>query len=172
MESSRRTLVPPSTDPSARRDAEVSPFSSELCPPGKGWRLTASRFCSASPGTLFQLFVLLSPEELVGHLQDVLETHEVNWQHVLSCVSTMVICFPGAQQLVTGALWGRSGCASVHVSACNVHSVSHWESWCPSQRGCPEDALHPADCALRLCPLLLSACCSCCLGSADQFPVP
>ncbi|EPQ04625.1 Fanconi anemia group A protein, partial [Myotis brandtii] len=54
-----------------------------------------------SPGTLFQLFVLLSPEELLGHLQEVLETHEVNWQHVLSCVSTMVICFPGAQRLVT-----------------------------------------------------------------------
>ncbi|CAK6436537.1 unnamed protein product [Pipistrellus nathusii] len=52
-------------------------------------------------GLYRRLFVLLSPEELVGHLQDVLETHEVNWQHVLSCVSTMVICFPGAQQLVT-----------------------------------------------------------------------
>ncbi|XP_045431802.1 Fanconi anemia group A protein isoform X3 [Pipistrellus kuhlii] len=52
-------------------------------------------------GLYRRLFVLLSPEELVGHLQDVLETHEVNWQHVLSCVSTMVICFPGAQRLVT-----------------------------------------------------------------------
>ncbi|KAK1330595.1 hypothetical protein QTO34_010791 [Cnephaeus nilssonii] len=52
-------------------------------------------------GLYRRLFVLLSPEELVGHLQEVLETHEVNWQHVLSCVSTMVICFPGAQRLVT-----------------------------------------------------------------------
>ncbi|XP_036922347.1 Fanconi anemia group A protein [Sturnira hondurensis] len=52
-------------------------------------------------GLYRRLFVLLSPEELVGHLQDVLETHEVNWQHVLSCVSTVVVCFPGAQQLVT-----------------------------------------------------------------------
>ncbi|XP_070119293.1 Fanconi anemia group A protein isoform X6 [Equus przewalskii] len=47
-----------------------------------------------------KLFVILSPEELVGHLQEVLETHEVNWQHVLSCVSTLVICLPEAQQLV------------------------------------------------------------------------
>lgn len=53
----------------------------------------------------FQLFVILSPEELVGHLQEVLETQEVNWQHVLSCVSTLVICLPDAQQLVNGA-WG------------------------------------------------------------------
>ncbi|XP_036159204.1 Fanconi anemia group A protein isoform X2 [Myotis myotis] len=52
-------------------------------------------------GLYRRLFVLLSPEELLGHLQEVLETHEVNWQHVLSCVSTMVICFPGAQRLVT-----------------------------------------------------------------------
>ncbi|XP_036998687.2 Fanconi anemia group A protein [Artibeus jamaicensis] len=52
-------------------------------------------------GLYRRLFVLLSPEELVGHLQTVLETHEVNWRHVLSCVSTMVVCFPGAQQLVT-----------------------------------------------------------------------
>ncbi|XP_053772174.1 Fanconi anemia group A protein isoform X2 [Desmodus rotundus] len=52
-------------------------------------------------GLYRRLFVLLSPEELVGHLQDVLETQEVNWQHVLSCVSTVVVCFPGAQLLVT-----------------------------------------------------------------------
>lgn len=49
--------------------------------------------------------MILSPEELVGHLQDVLETHEVNWQHVLSCVSALVTCFQEAQQLVIGALW-------------------------------------------------------------------
>nr|XP_025716109.1 Fanconi anemia group A protein isoform X2 [Callorhinus ursinus] len=47
-----------------------------------------------------RLFAVLRPEELVGHLQEVLETHEVNWQHVLSCVSTLVICLPEAQQLV------------------------------------------------------------------------
>ncbi|XP_008048229.1 Fanconi anemia group A protein [Carlito syrichta] len=51
--------------------------------------------------TLYRrLFVMLSPEELVGHLQDVLETQEVNWQRVLSCVSTLVICFPEAQELL------------------------------------------------------------------------
>uniref|UniRef100_A0A452TVN7 FA complementation group A n=1 Tax=Ursus maritimus TaxID=29073 RepID=A0A452TVN7_URSMA len=44
--------------------------------------------------------VILRPEELVGHLQEVLETHEVNWRHVLSCVSTLVICLPEAQRLV------------------------------------------------------------------------
>uniref|UniRef100_A0A2K5QI36 FA complementation group A n=1 Tax=Cebus imitator TaxID=2715852 RepID=A0A2K5QI36_CEBIM len=47
-----------------------------------------------------RLFVMLSPEELVGHLQEVLETQEVNWQRVLSFVSTLVVCFPEAQQLL------------------------------------------------------------------------
>ncbi|XP_049559518.1 Fanconi anemia group A protein isoform X2 [Orcinus orca] len=53
-------------------------------------------------GLYRRLFVTLSPEELVGHLQEALETQEVNWQHVLSCVSTLVICLPDAQQLVDG----------------------------------------------------------------------
>ncbi|XP_025124337.1 Fanconi anemia group A protein isoform X4 [Bubalus bubalis] len=53
-------------------------------------------------GLYRRLFVILSPEELVSHLQDVLETQEVNWRHVLSCVSTLVICLPDAQQLVNG----------------------------------------------------------------------
>lgn len=44
----------------------------------------------------------LGPEESVGRLQEVLEMQEVNWQHVLSCVSTLVVCFPEAQQLVKG----------------------------------------------------------------------
>ncbi|XP_064226020.1 Fanconi anemia group A protein isoform X3 [Aotus nancymaae] len=47
-----------------------------------------------------RLFVMLSPEELVGHLQEVLETQEVNWQRVLSFVSALVVCFPEAQQLL------------------------------------------------------------------------
>lgn len=124
MEISHRALwFQPVLTTAARRDTEVSPFSPELCPRGReGARLLPVGFCSDSPGTLFQLFVLLSPEELVGHLQEVLETHEVNWQHVLSCVSTMVICFPGAQQLVTGALPG-AGHASVCVSACSMRSI-------------------------------------------------
>ncbi|XP_042636658.1 Fanconi anemia group A protein [Orycteropus afer afer] len=47
-----------------------------------------------------KLFVVLSPEELLSCLQEVLDTREVNWRHVLSCVSTLVICLPDAQQLV------------------------------------------------------------------------
>ncbi|XP_047566032.1 Fanconi anemia group A protein isoform X6 [Lutra lutra] len=47
-----------------------------------------------------RLFAILDPEELLGHLQEVLETHEVNWRHVLSCVSTLVICLPEAQRLI------------------------------------------------------------------------
>ena len=73
----------------------------------------------------FQLFVILSPEELVSHLQDVLETQEVNWRHVLSCVSTLVICLPDAQQLVNGA-WGGS-CVLFWVCVC----------WCVGRELCP-----------------------------------
>ncbi|XP_019063501.2 Fanconi anemia group A protein isoform X6 [Fukomys damarensis] len=47
-----------------------------------------------------RLFIMLSPEEAVRCLQEVLEEQEVNWQRVLSCVSVLVICFPEAQQLV------------------------------------------------------------------------
>ncbi|KAM6177475.1 Fanconi anemia group A protein [Erethizon dorsatum] len=47
-----------------------------------------------------RLFMMLSPEEAVSCLQEVLEEQEVNWQRVLSCVSVLVICFPEAQQLV------------------------------------------------------------------------
>eukprot|EP00074_Homo_sapiens_P069181 XP_011521247.1 Fanconi anemia group A protein isoform X2 [Homo sapiens] len=47
-----------------------------------------------------RLFVMLSAEELVGHLQEVLETQEVHWQRVLSFVSALVVCFPEAQQLL------------------------------------------------------------------------
>ncbi|XP_027266394.1 Fanconi anemia group A protein isoform X7 [Cricetulus griseus] len=47
-----------------------------------------------------RVFVTLGPEESVGRLQEVLEMEEVNWKHVLSCLSTLVVCFPEAQQLV------------------------------------------------------------------------
>ncbi|XP_052023161.1 Fanconi anemia group A protein isoform X2 [Apodemus sylvaticus] len=47
-----------------------------------------------------RVLVTLGPEESVGRLQEVLEMQEVNWKHVLSCVSTLVVCFPEAQQLV------------------------------------------------------------------------
>uniref|UniRef100_A0A8C6H794 Fanconi anemia, complementation group A n=1 Tax=Mus spicilegus TaxID=10103 RepID=A0A8C6H794_MUSSI len=49
-----------------------------------------------------RVLATLGPEESVGRLQEVLEMQEVNWQHVLSCVSTLVVCFPEAQQLVKG----------------------------------------------------------------------
>ncbi|RXM31190.1 Fanconi anemia group A protein [Acipenser ruthenus] len=45
-----------------------------------------------------KLFVLFTAEELMAHLQQVLETHEVNWQNVLSCVSTLLVCQVQAQQ--------------------------------------------------------------------------
>ncbi|XP_051024574.1 Fanconi anemia group A protein [Acomys russatus] len=47
-----------------------------------------------------RVFVTLGVEESVDRLQEVLELQEVNWQHVLSCVSTLVVCFPEAGQLV------------------------------------------------------------------------
>ncbi|XP_021486884.1 Fanconi anemia group A protein isoform X2 [Meriones unguiculatus] len=47
-----------------------------------------------------RVFVALGLEESVGCLQEVLELQEVNWRHVLSCVSTLVVCFPEAKQLV------------------------------------------------------------------------
>nr|XP_058135528.1 Fanconi anemia group A protein isoform X2 [Dasypus novemcinctus] len=47
-----------------------------------------------------KLFVFLSPEELVSLLQEVLETREVSWQHVLSCVSALGVCVQEAPQLL------------------------------------------------------------------------
>ncbi|KAM9191848.1 Fanconi anemia group A protein [Dugong dugon] len=47
-----------------------------------------------------RLFSVLSPEELLGCMQEVLDMHEVNWRHVLSCMSTLVVCLPDVQQLV------------------------------------------------------------------------
>ncbi|NXD30610.1 FANCA protein, partial [Spelaeornis formosus] len=46
-----------------------------------------------------KLLVAFSVKESICHLQQVLETHEVNWQHVLSCVSTLVVCQAEAEQL-------------------------------------------------------------------------
>ncbi|XP_074865238.1 Fanconi anemia group A protein [Carettochelys insculpta] len=55
--------------------------------------------------TLFRkLFVAFSAEKLMCHLQQILETHEVNWQHVLSCFSTLVVCHAEAEQLVKDLL--------------------------------------------------------------------
>ncbi|KAK2491044.1 hypothetical protein MC885_008934 [Smutsia gigantea] len=62
-------------------------------------------------GLYRRLLVILSPEELVGRLQEVLETHVVNWQHVLACVSTLVVCSPEAQPLVTDWVARLLACA-------------------------------------------------------------
>ncbi|XP_078527534.1 Fanconi anemia group A protein [Lissotriton helveticus] len=64
-------------------------------------------FAKASPlltGLYRKLFVMFSAETLIVHLQQVLETHEVNWQNVLTCVSTLVICQSEAQSLVKDLL--------------------------------------------------------------------
>ncbi|KAL8195112.1 UNVERIFIED_CONTAM: hypothetical protein K2H54_046799 [Gekko kuhli] len=55
--------------------------------------------------TLYQkLFVVLRAEELIGHLQQVLEANEVNWHHVLSCISMLLVCHAEAEQLVKDLL--------------------------------------------------------------------
>lgn len=66
-----------------------------------------------------RVFVTLGPEESIGRLQEVLETQEVNWQHVLSCLSTLVVCFPEAQQLVKDWVAGLMTCAfeSYHLDS-------------------------------------------------------
>nr|XP_028595747.1 Fanconi anemia group A protein isoform X1 [Podarcis muralis] len=51
-----------------------------------------------------KLFVVFKAEELTHHLQLVLETSEVNWHHVLSCVSTLLVCHPQAQRLIKDLL--------------------------------------------------------------------
>ncbi|NXX05066.1 FANCA protein, partial [Larus smithsonianus] len=63
----------------------------------KEWSFT--RTCSLLTTLYRKLFVAFSAKELIWQLQQVLETHEVNWQHVLSCVSTLVICQAEAEQL-------------------------------------------------------------------------
>ncbi|KAK9392613.1 Fanconi anemia group A protein [Crotalus adamanteus] len=57
--------------------------------------------------TLYRkLFVVFQPEELTQRLQRVLETSEVNWRHVLSCISTLLVCHSQADQLVKDLLSG------------------------------------------------------------------
>eukprot|EP00079_Xenopus_tropicalis_P024792 XP_012817791.1 PREDICTED: Fanconi anemia group A protein isoform X2 [Xenopus tropicalis] len=51
-----------------------------------------------------KLFVALSAEKLIAHIQLVLDTQEVNWHHVLTCVSCLVICLPEAQRLIKDLL--------------------------------------------------------------------
>ncbi|NXY47266.1 FANCA protein, partial [Ceuthmochares aereus] len=63
----------------------------------KEWSFT--RTCSLLTTLYRKLFVAFSAKELISQLQQVLETHEVNWQHVLSCVSTLAVCQAEAEQL-------------------------------------------------------------------------
>ncbi|NXS43262.1 FANCA protein, partial [Balaeniceps rex] len=63
----------------------------------KEWSFT--RTCSLLTTLYRKLFVAFSAKESICQLQQVLATHEVNWQHVLSCVSTLVVCQAEAEQL-------------------------------------------------------------------------
>lgn len=51
---------------------------------------------------LFQLAVIFSVEQLLSQLQQVLETHEVNWKHVLCFISTLLVYNPLAQPALKG----------------------------------------------------------------------
>ncbi|TDH09055.1 hypothetical protein EPR50_G00082630 [Perca flavescens] len=55
----------------------------------KASRLLTSLFC--------KLAVIFTVEQLLCHLQQVLETHEVNWKHVLCFLSTLMVYNPCAQ---------------------------------------------------------------------------
>ncbi|XP_070828741.1 Fanconi anemia group A protein-like isoform X3 [Chaetodon trifascialis] len=44
-----------------------------------------------------KLAVIFSMEQLLCHLQQILETHEVNWKHVLCFLSTLLVYNPSAQ---------------------------------------------------------------------------
>ncbi|KAM6253137.1 Fanconi anemia group A protein [Porphyrio hochstetteri] len=63
-----------------------------------------ARTCSLLTTLYRKLLVALSTQETICQLQQVLETHEVNWQHVLSCVSTLVVCQAEAAQLIKDLL--------------------------------------------------------------------
>ncbi|KAM7040481.1 Fanconi anemia group A protein isoform 3-T3 [Acridotheres tristis] len=63
----------------------------------KEWSFT--RTCPLLTALFRKLLVAFSVKESICQLQQILETHEVNWQHVLSCVSTLVVCQAEAEQL-------------------------------------------------------------------------
>lgn len=50
----------------------------------------------------FQLLLTLEPEEVLEQLKVVMETQEVNWQTVLSFLSTTVVCMPRFSELIRG----------------------------------------------------------------------
>nr|XP_033942702.1 Fanconi anemia group A protein-like isoform X2 [Pseudochaenichthys georgianus] len=51
-----------------------------------------------------KLAVMFSVQQLLAHLQQVLETNEVNWKHVLCFLSTLLVYNPGAQGSLTELL--------------------------------------------------------------------
>uniref|UniRef100_A0A672JE78 Uncharacterized protein n=1 Tax=Salarias fasciatus TaxID=181472 RepID=A0A672JE78_SALFA len=53
---------------------------------------------------LRQLSGIFTVEQLLSHLQKVLETHEVNWKHVLSFCSTVLVYYSAAQHGLTELL--------------------------------------------------------------------
>uniref|UniRef100_A0A8C7L3Q2 Fanconi anaemia group A protein N-terminal domain-containing protein n=1 Tax=Oncorhynchus kisutch TaxID=8019 RepID=A0A8C7L3Q2_ONCKI len=56
-----------------------------------------AKTCRLLTSLFRKLAVIFKVEELLSHLQQVLETHEVNWQHVLSCLSTLLVYNPNTQ---------------------------------------------------------------------------
>ncbi|XP_056381964.1 Fanconi anemia group A protein isoform X2 [Hyla sarda] len=60
--------------------------------------------CSLLTDLYRKLFVLLSAESLSSCIQRVLDTQEVNWHHVLACISCLVVCQPEAQKLLKDLL--------------------------------------------------------------------
>lgn len=46
--------------------------------------------------------MVFSVEQLLRHLQQVLETHEVNWKHVLCFLSTLLVYYQCAQPSLKG----------------------------------------------------------------------
>uniref|UniRef100_A0A8D0FIP2 FA complementation group A n=1 Tax=Strix occidentalis caurina TaxID=311401 RepID=A0A8D0FIP2_STROC len=73
----------------------------------KEWSFT--RTCSLLTTLYRKLFVALSAKDSICQLQQVLETREVNWQHVLSCVSTLVVCQAEAEHLRANAFQRSAG---------------------------------------------------------------
>ncbi|XP_030313522.1 Fanconi anemia group A protein [Calypte anna] len=63
----------------------------------KEWSFT--RTCPLLTTLYQKLLLAFSAKESICQLQQVLETREVNWHHVLSCVSTLAVCQAEAEQL-------------------------------------------------------------------------
>nr|DBA16908.1 TPA: hypothetical protein GDO54_002435 [Pyxicephalus adspersus] len=67
-------------------------------------RWSFAKTCQLLMDLYRKLFVLLSAEKLTSHVQTILDTQEVNWYHVLSFFSCLVICQSEAQLLVKDLL--------------------------------------------------------------------